>query len=117
MLKQLARGAQALGGIVLVATLALTALPAVAETVMPTPVDLAIVNGQVADGLGGEPRRADVVIGDGRILFVGRLPDGAVPDDRLLDAAGRIVAPGFIDPHSHGDPFATPAFENFLAMG
>ena len=30
---------------------------------------------------------------------------------------GRTVAPGFIDLHSHGDPLATPAMENFLAMG
>lgn len=96
--------------------LALLTLPA-ALALEPTPVDLLIANGQVIDGLGGEPRVADVVVGDGRILFVGRVPDGAVAPDRVIDAAGRVVTPGFIDPHSHGDPFTTPAFENFLAMG
>ncbi len=95
----------------------LLAPPGIAATVSPTPVDLAIVNGLVVDGLGGEPRRADVVVGGGRILFVGRVPQGAVPADKVVDAEGRVIAPGFIDPHSHGDPFATPAFENFLAMG
>ncbi|MEQ8858081.1 MAG: amidohydrolase family protein [Pseudomonadales bacterium] len=98
------------------------AAPAAAATVTPTPVDLVITNGLVVDGLGGEPRRADVVVGDGRILFVGEVDDEAFSADnvsagKLIDAAGRVVAPGFIDPHSHGDPFATPAFENFLAMG
>lgn len=88
-----------------------------AVAVTPTPVDLVIAGGLVVDGTGSEPRRADVVVGDGRILFVGRVAPGTVAADRVIDAAGRVVAPGFIDPHSHGDPFETPAFENFLAMG
>ena len=83
----------------------------------PTPVELVIVNGLIVDGSGGEPYPADVVVGDGRILFIGKVAADLVPCDRRIDAAGRVVAPGFIDPHSHGDPFETPAFENFLAMG
>ncbi len=82
----------------------------------PTPVDLVISDALVVDGTGAAPRRADVAIGGGRILFVGSVPENA-PAARRIDAAGRVLAPGFIDPHSHGDPFATPAFENFLAMG
>lgn len=81
-----------------------------------TPVDLVIGNALVVDGTGAPPRRADVAIGGGRILFVGSVPESA-PSARRIDAAGRVLAPGFIDPHSHGDPLATPAFENFLAMG
>lgn len=81
------------------------------------PVDLLVRNGRVLDGLGGPPLDADVVVDDGRIVDVGPPGRATIRADRVIDAAGRIVAPGFIDPHAHGDPFATPAFENFLAMG
>jgi len=84
-------------------------------------IDLLIENGQVIDGLGGNARSADVVVVGDRIVFVG---NAEFTDDDLdnrvrkrIDANGRIVAPGFIDLHSHGDPLETPAFENFLAMG
>ncbi|MGE0622060.1 MAG: amidohydrolase family protein [Pseudomonadales bacterium] len=73
------------------------------------------MNGLVLDGNGGDPVRADVVVEDGRIVGIGPADD--IRADRIIDAAGRYVTPGFIDPHSHGDPLETPAFENFLAMG
>jgi len=93
------------------------AAPVGAAALEPTPVDLVIINGQVIDGSGADPREADVVVGSGRILFVGDANLEGVSPDKVIDATGRVVAPGFIDPHSHGDPFETPAFENFLAMG
>ncbi len=84
-------------------------------------IDLLIENGQLIDGSGSDPYTADVVVAGERIVFVG---DAAFTDEeidtrvvRRIDAHGRIVAPGFIDLHSHGDPLTTPAFENFLAMG
>ena len=84
-------------------------------------IDLLIENGLVLDGLGDEAVAADVAVVDDRIVFVG---DAAFSDEdratriaRTIDAAGRIVAPGFIDLHSHGDPLETPTLENFLAMG
>lgn len=84
-------------------------------------IDLLIENGQVLDGLGGDARDADVVVVDNKIVFVG---DAQFSDDdmksrvvRRIDASGRIVSPGFIDLHAHGDPLETPGFENFLAMG
>ena len=61
--------------------------------------DLVIRNGTVLDGTGGDPVRADVAVRDGRIAAVGEV-DGAAVE---LDAAGRFVAPGFIDIHSHSD--------------
>jgi N-acyl-D-aspartate/D-glutamate deacylase len=84
-------------------------------------IDILIENGNVLDGLGNDAVAADVVVAGGKIVFIG---DATFTEDDLrtrvekrIDAAGRIVAPGFIDLHSHGDPLATPEFENFLAMG
>lgn len=84
-------------------------------------VDLLVENGRVLDGLGGEAVAGDVAVVGDRIVFVGDA-DFSETDlrqrvRRRIDAAGRYVTPGFIDLHSHGDPFETPAFENFLAMG
>jgi len=80
-------------------------------------VDLVIRDGLVLDGLGNPPVHADVVVDQGRIVFVGSVGRHGPSAVRTIDAGGRIVAPGFIDAHSHGDPLETPAFENFLAMG
>ncbi len=63
--------------------------------------DLLLVGGRVLDGTGNPWRYADVGIEDGRIVAVGRLRDAAA--DRVVDIAGSIVAPGFIDMHSHAD--------------
>src|SRR3954447_2767670 len=58
--------------------------------------------GAVADGSGGPLFDADVAIDDGRIVAVGPgLPAGDA--DVVLDARSRVVAPGFIDLHSHYD--------------
>jgi N-acyl-D-amino-acid deacylase len=80
-----------------------------------TAADLVIADALVLDGSGAAPARADVVVGGGRILFVGDAGDLAA--GMRIDAQGRVLAPGFIDLHSHGDPLGTPDFENFLAMG
>jgi N-acyl-D-amino-acid deacylase len=63
-------------------------------------LDLIIRNGTVVDGTGAPRHQADVAIAQGRIVEVGKVRDGA---DRIIDAAGLIVAPGFIDPHTHYD--------------
>jgi N-acyl-D-aspartate/D-glutamate deacylase len=83
----------------------------------PASADLVLTGGLVVDGTGRDPYAADVAIAGGRIVFVGDVDEDAVPSARRLEANGRVVAPGFIDPHSHGDPLETPDFENFLAMG
>jgi N-acyl-D-aspartate/D-glutamate deacylase len=62
--------------------------------------DLVIRGGTVFDGSGAPGRRADVAVGDGRVLAVG--PVGR-SDCRELDASGLFVCPGFIDIHSHSD--------------
>ncbi|MFN3958300.1 MAG: N-acyl-D-amino-acid deacylase family protein [Parvularculaceae bacterium] len=62
--------------------------------------DLKIRNGLVFDGDGGEPFRADIGVKGGRIAEIGRCAAAA---DRVIDAEGAIVAPGFIDLHTHYD--------------
>ena len=63
--------------------------------------DLLIVGGEVLDGTGAPPLRADVGVRDGRIAEVGALAGQKA--QRVVDAGGRTVAPGFIDAHSHDD--------------
>ncbi len=82
-----------------------------------TPADLLVTGGLVLDGTGSAAVAADVIVDGGRIVAVGPELAGRYAPRRVVDAAGRYVSPGFIDPHSHGDPFETPDFENFLAMG
>ena len=64
-------------------------------------IDILIRNGWVADGTGNPAYPADVAIDGDRILEVGRL--GTVQAGCVIDAAGMIVCPGFIDSHSHTD--------------
>lgn len=63
--------------------------------------DLVLANGCVADGLGGEPRRADVGIRGAKISSVGDLANATA--GKTIDCSGMCVAPGFIDVHSHSD--------------
>src|SRR5262245_13949791 len=62
--------------------------------------DLLIKNGMLVDGTGAPARRADLAIAGGKITEVGRVTDGATT---VIDASDLVVAPGFIDPHTHYD--------------
>lgn len=76
-----------------------------------------IRGGMVVDGTGAPARRADVLLVDGRVAHVGRVDPDTLAVEREMDARGRVVAPGFIDIHAHGNPARSPGFENFLAQG
>ena len=78
--------------------------------------DLVIVNGTLIDGTGSVGRRANVAIRDGRIAAVGNIP--AASGKESLDANGLVVAPGFIDVHTHADDIdERPLAANFVHMG
>ena len=65
-------------------------------------LDLVVSGGTVIDGTGAPRRRADVGVAGGRIAAIGDLALVA-PGARRLDATGHIVAPGWVDLHSHSD--------------
>lgn len=82
----------------------------------PAAFDVLVRGGTVVDGTGGARQRADVGIRGGRIAAVGQLT--AATATTVVDATGKIVAPGFIDVHTHADELADhPAAEHFARMG
>jgi len=80
------------------------------------PYDLVITNARVVDGSGNPWFRADVAVRGGVVARVGRVsPAGA---KRVVDARGRVLAPGFIDVHAHVENiYELPDAENFVRMG
>ena len=62
--------------------------------------DLVIKNGTVVDGTGAARYQADVAIAGGKVAEIGKVTEGA---KRTIDADGLVVAPGFVDPHTHYD--------------
>ncbi|VXC78718.1 N-acyl-D-amino-acid deacylase family protein [Sphingomonas sp. AX6] len=70
----------------------------------------------LVDGSGAAPRRADVAVLGDQIATIAP-PGGTAPRNaRLIEGEGRVLAPGFIDTHTHGDPL-TQSYDGFLAMG
>lgn len=61
---------------------------------------MVIRNGRIVDGTGLPAFTGDVGVKDGKIVRIGNVPDEAKAE---IDAAGKVVSPGFIDPHTHFD--------------
>ncbi|HKR58518.1 MAG TPA: D-aminoacylase [Pyrinomonadaceae bacterium] len=90
--------------------------PAATVTRSETPYDLLITNARIVDGSGNPWFRADIGIRNGRIATIGRLSPAQAA--KTIDAANQIVAPGFIDVHTHVESiYSLPAAENFVRMG
>ncbi|MEO6878516.1 MAG: amidohydrolase family protein, partial [Gemmatimonadaceae bacterium] len=75
----------------------LSASPALAQQ----HVDILIRGGTIVDGTGSPQRAGDVGIRGDRITFIGNAAASKITATRTIDATGLIVAPGFIDPHTH----------------
>lgn len=77
--------------------------------------DVIVRDGRVVDGTGNPAFYADIGLQDGRIAAIGRITDKAASE---IDAGGKIVAPGFIDVHTHAEDIDDmPRAENFARMG
>jgi N-acyl-D-amino-acid deacylase len=93
----------------------------------PVEYDLVITNARIIDGTGNPWFRGEIGIKDGKIVRVGRInaelksQNGGpftVTAKQIIDAHDQIVAPGFIDVHTHvEDIFGNPNAENFVRMG
>jgi len=79
--------------------------------------DVVIRNGKIIDGTGNSWYYGDIAIKNGRIVKTGKLDDASAA--KVIDATGLIVAPGFIDVHTHieGDEIKNPTADNFIYDG
>ena len=79
----------------------LTAVSVVLLAQQPTRYDVVVANGFIVDGTGNPWYRADIGIREGRIAGIGSIDGGGAA--LVIDAAGKVVSPGFIDLHTHSD--------------
>jgi len=79
--------------------------------------DIIIKNGRILDGTGNSWIKGDVAIKDGKIIRIGYFTD--ITAAKTIDARGLIVAPGFIDVHTHieGEEWKNPTADNFILDG
>src|SRR5689334_3309411 len=98
-------------------SLALVALLVLASFQSKEQYDIIIRNGKIIDGTGNSWYYGDIAVRDGRIAKIGQL--GNATANKIIDATGLIVAPGFIDVHTHieDDEVKNPTADNFIYDG
>ena len=79
--------------------------------------DLLITNAVIVDGTGELSYEGSILVRDGIIVASGEVDVDPVRVQNVIDAEGKVVSPGFIDTHSHGNALETRRFDNFLSMG
>jgi N-acyl-D-amino-acid deacylase len=81
--------------------------------------DFVIAGALIVDGSGSSPRPGTVVVSGDRIEAVLRTEDREPPAAHRIDGSGRVVAPGFVDVHSHSDltPLVEPTMDSMLRQG
>ncbi len=82
-------------------------------------IDLLVTDARIVDGLGGPAFEGSVAVSGDRIVAVLRDGPFEVATARRFDAAGRVLAPGFVDVHQHSDatPFVEPGMDSMLRQG
>jgi N-acyl-D-amino-acid deacylase len=87
------------------------------HTVAQKQADILIKHGKIIDGTGNSWFYGDVAVKDGKIIAIGNLKTWLA--DKIIDATGLIVAPGFIDVHTHieEDEIKNPLATNFIMDG
>lgn len=89
----------------------------ISTTLFSQTADILITNGRILDGTGNSWYYGDIAVKDGKIIKTGNL--AGYKADVTIDAKKMIVAPGFIDVHTHieGDEFKNPTANNFILDG
>jgi N-acyl-D-amino-acid deacylase len=101
-------------------TVALLALSVAGLTVLsaqPPAYDLIVKNGRIIDGTGSPWFRADIAVRGDTVVHIARQIEA--PAGRVIDAGGKVVAPGFIDIHTHARRgiFDVPTADNYVRQG
>lgn len=104
--------------------LALLVWPSLLLAQAPTPCELLIKNGRIVDGSGNSWYRGNLVINNGKIVSIFRSAANSNEENkwqpaRVIDAQDKIIAPGFIDVHTHieGDEKRDPEAKSFIYDG
>ncbi len=79
--------------------------------------DILIKNGRIIDGTGNPWYYGDIAVSNGKVSYVGKSKN--ITAGKVIDAKGMVVAPGFIDVHTHieGGEAKTPTADNFIFDG